>query len=147
MFPAARPICLPDPAQDYNNMTALVTGWGKTKYKGKQSLILKKGRVTTFHCKKSHYPEHRITEDMICAQGAGTDACNGDSGGPLAVEGPDGSYSQIGVVSWGEGCARQGYPGVYTRLTALLPWLNKAIHSKPGPGKQLILNDIFNIST
>ena len=127
MLTAVRPICLPDPAQDYNNMTALVTGWGKTKYKGKQSKILKKAWVTTFHCKQSNYPEHRITENMLCAQEAGTDACNGDSGGPLAVEGEDGSYFQIGVISWGWGCAIPGLPGVYANLAANLPWLKEII--------------------
>ena len=139
MFPAVQPICLPDPAQDYSNVNALVTGWGRTKYKGDQSPILKKARVTTFQCKESNYPVHKITENMICAKAAGRDACKGDSGGPLAVLGQDGSYSQIGVVSWGKGCARQGYPGVYTRLTALLPWLTQTIKtSKQGRSKSVI---------
>ena len=64
---------------------------------------------------------------MLCAQEAGTDACNGDSGGPLAVEGEDGSYFQIGVISWGWGCAIPGLPGVYANLTANLPWLKEII--------------------
>ena len=122
MFTDVRPICLPDPGKDYNNVTALVTGWGKTKFRGNQSQI--QASVTTSHCKKSDYPEHNITENMICAQGSGTDACNGDSGGPLALLGPDGSYSQIGVVSWGWGC---GIPGVHTNLAANLPWLTEII--------------------
>ena len=82
---------------------------------------------------------------MICAQAAGKDACKGDSGGPLAVLGQDGSYSQIGVVSWGKGCARQGYPGVYTRLTALLPWLTQTIKtSKEGRWSKSVINVFLN---
>ena len=136
MFAAVRPICLPDPAQDYDNVSALVTGWGRTSSSGPQSNILQEATVTTMtnsQCRSSSHKHDRITENMICAQNGsdGSDACRGDSGGPLAVLGQDGSYSQIGVVSWGRGCARQGYPGVYTRLTALLPWLKTTI-SAPG---------------
>ena len=117
-------------------MSALVTGWGRTSSSGPHSNILQEATVTTMtnsQCRSSSHRHDRITENMICAQAAGRDACNGNSGGPLAVLGQDGSYSQIGVVSWGKGCARQGYPGVYTRLTALLPWLTQTIKtSKKG---------------
>ena len=81
--------------------------------------------MTNSQCRSSSHRHDKITENMICAQAAGRDACKGDSGGPLAVLGQDGSYSQIGVVSWGKGCVRQGYPGVYTRLTSLLDWVNQ----------------------
>ena len=47
IYPAAQPICLPDPAQDYDKETALVTGWGRMGHKGDQSNILQKARVTT----------------------------------------------------------------------------------------------------
>ena len=140
MFAAVRPICLPDPAQDYDNVRALVTGWGRTSSQGLPSNILQEATVTTMtnsQCRSSSHRHDKITENMICAQAAGRDACKGDSGGPLAVLGQDGSYSQIGVVSWGKGCARPGYPGVYTRLTSLLGWIEKPM-LPPVQGREAI---------
>lgn len=52
-----------------------------------------------------------VTERMICAADPGKDSCQGDSGGPLVSGG-----KQVGIVSWGYGCARKGFPGVYTRV-------------------------------
>jgi secreted trypsin-like serine protease len=59
------------------------------------------------------------TDLMLCAGGDGRhDACVGDSGGPLLVPGGADGWTQVGVVSWGAGCAVHGVPGVYTRLSA-----------------------------
>ncbi|XP_038046894.1 sushi, von Willebrand factor type A, EGF and pentraxin domain-containing protein 1-like isoform X1 [Patiria miniata] len=57
----------------------------------------------------------------------GLDACKGDSGGPVMrqMTVADGSkrWVQIGIVSWGEGCAVEGRYGIYTRLSAYTDWI------------------------
>ena len=69
-----------------------------------------------------------IDQRNVCAGYAkgGKDACQGDSGGPLVAQKPDKSWVQIGVVSWGAGCAEANHYGVYTRVAAFRGWIAKA---------------------
>ncbi len=67
-----------------------------------------------------------ITDAMICAfiPGGGKGSCQGDSGGPLMINTNEG-WQQIGIVSWGIGCAADGFPGVYTRTALFNDWVNE----------------------
>jgi trypsin len=63
-------------------------------------------------------------DTMICAGGGVQDTCKGDSGGPVIhIE----SGTQVGVTSFGIGCAQIGYPGVYTRVSHYKLWIQSTI--------------------
>ncbi|MEV4537311.1 serine protease [Asanoa sp. NPDC049518] len=62
-----------------------------------------------------------VDSDMICAGKGGKDSCQGDSGGPMVRLDINGSWLQIGIVSWGYGCARKDFPGVYSQVSAFGP--------------------------
>ncbi|KAF0708966.1 hypothetical protein As57867_006130, partial [Aphanomyces stellatus] len=112
----------------------VVRGWGTTSEGGKQSQVLKEVGVDAWDNDKCAKAISRtITDSMICAGGLkGEDSCQGDSGGPLTVE-ADGSEKLVGIVSWGIGCARENYPGVYTRLSqaAVREFVEQYVPSSP----------------
>jgi secreted trypsin-like serine protease len=55
---------------------------------------------------------------MLCAGAPGRDSCQGDSGGPL-IANNGGAWVEVGLVSFGEGCARRGFPGVYAEIEGM----------------------------
>ena len=70
----------------------------------------------------------KITDGMLCAADEDRDSCQGDSGGPLVVEGSNGSPDyQVGVVSWGFGCAHDSFPGVYARVSTYYDWIKAEV--------------------
>lgn len=71
---------------------------------------------------------------QICAGTGGVDSCQGDSGGPLMLRRADGDPVQIGVVSWGLGCARPDSPGIYMRVAAYADWIGTVTGLNPAAG-------------
>ena len=65
-----------------------------------------------------------VSDVMICASFAdgGKGSCQGDSGGPLVINTGTG-VQQVGIVSWGYGCAEEGFPGVFTRVSEFKNWI------------------------
>ncbi|KAJ8669671.1 hypothetical protein QAD02_000930 [Eretmocerus hayati] len=130
---AIRPICLPIPDKirnrDYVRNNPFIAGWGSLYFHGPSASALQEVQlpvVSNEDCKRAFapYKDQVIDERVMCAgytQG-GKDACLGDSGGPMMF--PKSSYYYvIGIVSFGFRCAEPGIPGVYTRVTHFLKFI------------------------
>ncbi|XP_023171155.2 trypsin beta-like [Drosophila hydei] len=111
---------------------AFVSGWGVMK-EG-TDLISNNLQYTELKimnrnfCSDSGYSKHPkvLTEGTLCAAAdIATDACQGDSGGPLVAYG-----KLAGIVSWGIGCARMEYPGVYTDVSYYKDWIQKQLRTR-----------------
>lgn len=92
---------------------SVVAGWGTASSGGNTSSILLQGDldvVSDPDCAAAH-GEGFQTPAMICAGAPSRDSCQGDSGGPLFAN------VQVGIVSFGQGCADPGFPGVYARIS------------------------------
>lgn len=144
--PYVRPICLNvDPyMQSTTPQKVIATGWGQINHAGPLSpdllkVILEVTPAT--QCKsnyasaaKSQLPNGILDDSQMCAGYASgeKDTCTGDSGGPIQI--PHSKYScmykQVGVTSFGKKCAEQNSPGVYTRVSNYLPWIEQIVWPK-----------------
>uniref|UniRef100_A0A6I8NHV4 Peptidase S1 domain-containing protein n=2 Tax=Ornithorhynchus anatinus TaxID=9258 RepID=A0A6I8NHV4_ORNAN len=107
-----------------------VTGWGNV---GESEPLhdpfpLKGVKVPIYNTNKCKRNYQRINafilDDMICAgyDKGKKDSCKGDSGGPLVYR-SQGAWILIGVVSWGQGCARPHFPGIYVNVSHYVDWI------------------------
>ncbi|MFE0734266.1 MULTISPECIES: serine protease [unclassified Streptomyces] len=114
----------------YNSGTFTVAGWGATYEGGGQQRYLRKATVpfvSDAECQRA-YGSSLVPGEEICAgyNEGGVDTCQGDSGGPMFRKDNTGAWIQVGIVSWGEGCARPGYPGVYTEVSTFAAAIKSA---------------------
>lgn len=113
-------------AEESDAQTSTTAGWGTTSQGGGLATMLRKvdvPLVSKARCDAA-YPES-IDDTMICAgfEKGGKDSCQGDSGGPLMIHGDTTRPVLIGIVSWGEGCAKPKKYGVYAKVSAGLQWI------------------------
>jgi len=104
-----------------------VMGWGQTRDVNddrNKLLQVDVPFVSIDVCNDTVHHDGRITESMLCAgfEEGGKDTCHGDSGGPLLLNRNDQLY-QVGVVSWGDPCAKPNKPSVYANVSSLLGWI------------------------
>ncbi|GJQ88432.1 hypothetical protein Trydic_g10012, partial [Trypoxylus dichotomus] len=121
-----RAVALPKPNEEFPpGVLAKASGWGRTiatEYeKPEQLRAVELPLVSRSECQDIYWND-TISKSMICAGyvEGGKDACQGDSGGPLVM-----NSIQIGIVSWGEGCADVGFVGVYTNVAKIREWIRK----------------------
>jgi len=142
-------------AEAYSDVTevgklATVIGWSQTSTKMRDSYAdsLQQTAVPIVSnqvCNARRTYDGEVKDTMLCAgfAGGGTDACVGDSGGPFVME-TDAGWQQIGIVSWGEGCARPYYYGVYTRVSSYQEFISEHVceaqDTLPAPQVEVSIN-------
>ncbi|EDW70369.2 uncharacterized protein Dvir_GJ11575 [Drosophila virilis] len=111
-----------------------VSGWGWTnenQAEGERADVLRKATVKIWNnkaCEHSYRAlgkSNSITDTQMCAgyENGQIDSCWADSGGPLMSK----EHYLLGVVSTGIGCARPGLPGIYTRVSKYVTWMENVI--------------------
>ncbi|ROT81182.1 protease [Penaeus vannamei] len=121
-----QPICLGLEEDIPFGGKAVASGWGDLSFEGSSPDVLQEVEldiITINECqqKESLPPD---TNSVVCALTLYKDTCQGDSGGPLVAKLCDGTWAQIGIVSYGFQCAVPGKPGVYTRVSAFASWIS-----------------------
>lgn len=123
----AQPINLPTlkiaTTTQYNTGDFTVAGWGAAREGGAQQRYMLKATVPFISdatCKAyGGLYSGLVSAQEICAGFAagGVDTCQGDSGGPMFRRDSANAWVQVGIVSWGDGCAQPNAPGVYTEVS------------------------------
>lgn len=126
-----RPVCLPPAGQTLKpGVSCEIAGYGKEKqglwYNSQYLRQAKVNLIAQRVCQRTKYYGNMITTNMFCAgvPDWSRDACKGDSGGPLVCE-VNNRLFLFGIISWGDGCARENRPGVYTTVTNYNQWIEE----------------------
>ena len=99
-----------------------VIGWGNTDMRTNKASFPDELRevvvpvVSDARCTEV-YKSFLVADTMLCAGEGGIDSCQGDSGGPMFAT-VGGTQIQMGIVSWGIGCAKNHFPGVYSEVNS-----------------------------
>lgn len=109
-----------------------VLGWGSMREGGSVTPLMRKVDVPIVSNERANAATSyngQVDATMLAAgfEEGKKDSCQGDSGGPLTIVGSTGAPILAGVVSWGRGCARAKYYGIYANVAAGYPWIMETI--------------------
>ncbi len=112
--------------------TATIVGWGKTRFTQREPSPTLRSAGTVLQasawCARTAPPF--LVDGELCALDApsyATGGCNGDSGGPLLVEGANGIPVDIGIAVHVYGRCSTRRPTVFTRVDTIASWLGSWI--------------------
>merc|ERR1712227_1070825 len=138
--PSAYPACLPSRKFNIESNTkdsvCIISGWGSTEGEGDNRVlqhatipVLKNSECNSLFIRFGN----TIDQHQMCAayEEGGIDTCQGDSGGPLTCH-VGGSWTVVGVVSYGYKCALKDAPGVYTRVGHYTDWIENVMSTCVG---------------
>ncbi|CAF3924807.1 unnamed protein product [Rotaria sp. Silwood2] len=132
--PNVSPICVPSVSSTIlasdefptNGITVVAIGWGSLFENGQVSTTLQQVALTIIDYESLTCSPLIVDQNtQVCAgmSGGGKDTCQGDSGGPLMMFTSTNQWVLVGLTSFGYGCARPLYAGVYTRVAAYESWI------------------------
>ncbi|CAH0718142.1 unnamed protein product, partial [Brenthis ino] len=117
-----------------------ITSWGHTEgdFQSIQLQAAVVDFINTSQCDLVLHPYHNrnwngLQSHQLCAGllDGGVDTCQGDSGGPLQVKIPltegDNIYWVLGITSFGVGCGGTNQPGVYSRVSSFIDWIEEQV--------------------
>ncbi|XP_072276384.1 hepatocyte growth factor-like protein isoform X1 [Pyxicephalus adspersus] len=123
-------ICLPPERYIVPSETKCeIAGWGDTQGTGNEEVL----QVASFHiisneeCNRGS-SKIRAQDNEICTRPVQTEvgACEGDYGGPLACLTHE-CWVLEGVIIPARGCGKKNVPGVFTRVSVYVDWINKVM--------------------
>ncbi|XP_036617093.1 transmembrane protease serine 12-like [Trichosurus vulpecula] len=139
-----QPICLPffDFLPNLTRRTrCFISGWGQTREKGHYSPTLQEAEVHYIPrntCNSEESYDEVVPYTSFCAgeEDGSVDTCMGDSGGPLMCYIPESRrYFLMGITSFGYGCGKKHFPGVYTRVQFYKMWVNDILSAAEDTNK------------
>uniref|UniRef100_A0A8D2IQJ6 Peptidase S1 domain-containing protein n=1 Tax=Varanus komodoensis TaxID=61221 RepID=A0A8D2IQJ6_VARKO len=113
--------------------------------RGTPSYLLQEAEIEIFPleiCNKMDWYAGTISQNNLCAgsETGHVDSCQGDSGGPLMCGFQNKKYYLIGITSYGYGCGRPKYPGIYVNVSMYRSWVVSRVSKNPTANIQCVLS-------
>ncbi|KAK0168199.1 hypothetical protein PV327_002024 [Microctonus hyperodae] len=130
-----RTICLPEAEEKFTSNNCVASGWGRVGPSPSLSTALLEANIPLLNidiCKEAYGNSVPLIDGHLCAghTDGSSGSCVGDSGGPLQCRRTDGVWQLAGIISFGSGCAKPGFPDVYTKVQYYIDWIKNTMNNE-----------------